>query len=80
VKDVSGREVRFAGDDMIDYLRSEMRAAGMAYAFRMVRLRREAAARRAVLQRQLDGAVARQEQAARQITEWYGAAGEPEAA
>jgi len=72
VRDVSGREVRFAGDDMVDHLRCALRANAMAYGFRLFRLRREAAARRAVIQRQLDGAVARRDQAASQIAEWYG--------
>jgi predicted nucleic acid-binding protein len=72
VKDVSGREVQFAGDAMVDHLRCALRANAMAYAFRTVRLRREAAAAHARIQRQLDGAVARRDQAASQIAEWYG--------
>jgi hypothetical protein len=80
VKDVSGRDVRFAGDDMVDHLRCTLRASAMGYGFRLFRLRREAAVRRGVIQRQLDGALGRREKAASQIAEWYGIGSEPEAA
>lgn len=60
-------EVRLAGEDMIDHLRLAMQANAMGYALRMARLRQEAAARRAQIQRQLDDAMARQEHYAGQM-------------
>ena len=79
MRDVSGREVRFAGDGMTGYLCYAMKANAMAYALRMSRLRREARDRHALLRRQLDEAEGARLRAQSQIAGWYGGGSEPPA-